>query len=391
MTDNSHKPLQSLNDIEYFRVTSIAEFSQCPRRWLAKLLGEGKQTESPYSTMGTAVHLAIEQYLQCEFDFPEGWDRVARDLEAAGLIPKERLACRDYIRCLADHRARTIALEWEFTLPMLDGAPPVRGHIDAIFAEPDAMHPGRYRIVIRDHKTNRSYKSVEWWRKQTQPLLYTWAVRDTFGPEVGIDFELGYVNLGELLRWTPTEAEVATARTTFTEMWQAFQVYQRTSQWPEIINDNCGYCPLRDSCPTLSRGQKDFLGSLAKQEQDGWDLPCRYQWGASVLKSMEVKCEEMKAELISQIAVDGPQAAPGAVYDIRRGSRRVADPSGVRRVVETWPGMIERAGMVESDLFSVKLAGLDKLMDCHPEYEAALAEAVSTVEAEAPTLVTRKG
>ena len=67
-TDNSHKPLQSLNDIEYFRVTSIAEFAQCPRRWLAKQLGEGKQTESPYSTMGTSVHLAIEKYLKGEYD-----------------------------------------------------------------------------------------------------------------------------------------------------------------------------------------------------------------------------------------------------------------------------------------------------------------------------------
>jgi hypothetical protein len=332
VTDNSHRFLASLDALDRFRVTQVASFADCPRRWKANMLGEGEQKESPYAAIGTAVHLVVEQYLRGDIDFPESWHEVALRLEAAGVSPKERLSTRDYCLSLADRRGAVLALELEVQADLHIDAPPVVGHIDCLFLE---EVEGQLAVIIRDHKTNRQLKPVEWWSQQTQPRLYALMVREYLRGNraipwsVPIYFELGYVNLGVTHRWLTSEDNDREVRDLFRQMWDEFCVYERTGEWPERVNEWCGYCPLKKTCEALPKSQTAFLGKLARRKEEGESVAKRYEFAKNCVAAMQTTADELKGELLALVTEHGDVQEGDTLYTARKGTRREVDASAL--------------------------------------------------------------
>ena len=377
-TDNSFKHLISLDDLTSLRVTQIAQFAACPRRWRANVLGEGEQSESPYARIGTAVHLVIERYLRGEFNL-DSWLEQALYLEQEGVGPKEREHTRRYCAAMEPIRRNVVALEQEMVLEVRQDGPTVKGHIDAIFIECDAN--GKHHLIIRDHKTNRSHRGSMWWREQIQPRLYAAMLSLEF--KMPIHFEIGYVNLGEVVRWTPTQAEMNDALQHSLDVWDDIKTYKRMNFWPEFINDECSYCPLRNSCATLKESQRDFLGKLGKKRQEE-SVPEQYLWATAILKTIQTKVDELKAEMIEQ-AKDAPVKAGDNLFIAKRATRREVDWSDVIEFFTD--GVLDDEGM--NRLFSVRLGVLDELAaECGASEEVM--GRVRTVESEAYSLSTKK-
>jgi hypothetical protein len=385
-TDNSHRFLESLDVIDRFRVTQVASFAECPARWRANMLGLGEQKESPYAQMGTAVHLAIERYLRGDVDFPEGWQDVAQMLEAAGVSPKERLQTRDYCLSLADRRGAVLALETEVSLRPGD-AVPILGHIDALFLE--EVLDG-HAVVIRDHKTNRSLKPVEWWAQQVQPRLYAAMVRQMMGErdmDPPIYFELGYVNLGVTHRWLTDPAGDGEVMALYYAMLDEFAVYRRTGEWPERVNEHCAYCPLKKTCEALPKSQEQFLGKLARRAEAGQSVAARYEFARHTLAAMQSVTDELRGELLALVTEHGSLQEGDTLYTTRKSTRREVAPSALLEEVYTLGSFTPEE--IDS-LLTVKVGELDRLIKRYPEIDALLMPLVRTVESEEVTLSAKK-
>jgi hypothetical protein len=383
VTDNSHRFLESLDQIDRFRVTQVASFAECPARWRANMLGLGEQKESPYAQMGTAVHLAIEQYLRGDVDFPEGWQDVAQMLEAAGVSPKERLQTRDYCLALADRRGSVLALETEVTLDLWK--PGLVGHVDAMFLE---EVDGELTVSIRDHKTNRALKPLEWWAEQIQPRLYSAMIRlmlERRGLDVSVYFELGYVNLGVTHRWRTDLADDEKVFDAYDEMLDAFMVYKRTGCWPEVVNENCAYCPLKKTCEALPRSQEQFLGKLARRAEAGQSVAARYEFARHTLAAMQSITDELRGDLLALVTEHGSLQEGDTLYTPRKATRREADASDVYYRLES---ELEPADL--DALFTVRMGELDRLLKVNEDWQPLLGDAVRIVESEEVTLSAKK-
>jgi hypothetical protein len=385
VTDNSHRFLASLDALDRFRVTQVASFADCPRRWKANMLGEGEQKESPYAAIGTAVHLVVEQYLRGDIDFPESWHEVALRLEAAGVSPKERLSTRDYCLSLADRRGAILALEVEVELALRPYR--VVGHIDCMFME---EVDGQLQVTIRDHKTNRQLKPVEWWAEQVQPRLYAHMVRRMLSRQglcLPVYFELGYINLGVTHRWRTREEDDQQVLVHFAGVIEEFEVYRRTGEWPERVNEWCGYCPLKKTCEALPKSQTAFLGKLARRREEGESVAARYEFAKNCVAAMQTTADELKGELLALVTEHGDVQEGDTLYTARKGTRREVDASALWEEIK----MLDSFSPEELDrLFSVKLTGLDQVVKQFPELSELLVPLVRTVESDEVTLSARK-
>ena len=235
MTDNRLKTISSLDDIQKIRVTQVEGFHGCPARFKAAFLGEGNNNKSKAAEIGTALHLVIERYLCDQFELytPE-WEEYLVWLHKKGVPTKERQALLTYLQSLESMRQHVIAVEWEFPLSLVSGAPDIVGHIDATFCNEQGG------ITIRDHKSNRQFEGVSEWKKKFQPILYAIGVSEHY-PGHAITFEIGYIILGEVVSWNISVEELAIYKQHLTrryaEMWEEILVYRRTGEWPERPND----------------------------------------------------------------------------------------------------------------------------------------------------------
>ncbi len=243
-TNNSQQVISSLDDLKVIRVTSLAQFLDCPRRWQAQITGQEPWRDSKWAQIGTAVHLMVEAYLRGEFELfeksAEAW--WARMFEA-GVPDKERRALLKYLQSLSGRRCQVIALEHEFTLSVVEGAWPLRGHIDALFLD-------EFGVLIWDHKTNRRPETANNWSRRVQQRAYAWAVRRLLPEQKEINWCIGYVNLGEIVMWKTSHLEDLWFEHQFREAWEQFQQFRNADHWPEQLNDNCGYCPFQGQCAT---------------------------------------------------------------------------------------------------------------------------------------------
>lgn len=393
VADNSIKTLNSIEDLKTVRVTQVANFSKCPARWRGELLGLGTPSTSKYAAIGTALHAVIERYLRGDVElFTKEWEDQMLWLDSAGVSPKERLALLSYIqRHLAPIRNRCIAIEDEFRLPLVEGAPDIVGHRDCLFEDAET-------IVIRDHKSNRQFEGVDHWRSQFQPLLYALGTAVQY-PKKTIVFEIGYIILGEVVRWeiTPEEmkayADYLTAR--YAEMWEEVRIYKRTGHWPERINEGCYHCPMREQCPTLQWAHKDFLWSF--ERRDDLELGQKFEWVKDVQSSINAKVEELKQQLIEEIkSNDGQGLYVGdKLYSLKKSRRRSVEfPSLYQRlwnVTQTLPQeqqseMWQRVSEKLGTMVSVKLGELDDFLLSYPQYRLAIEEIVETVESDSLSL-----
>jgi CRISPR/Cas system-associated exonuclease Cas4 (RecB family) len=261
MADNSLRILQSLDDLKSIRVTSLDTFRTCPSKWRASILGYGEEVKSKAAETGTLLHQIIEDYLFRKFKlYTNECQDIQIMLENAGVPAKERLALISYLQSITPYRERIKAVEYEFKLQFVENAPPVVGHIDLLLDDDDGG------ITIIDHKSNRTYQEVNYWKKQLQLQFYAGAVHCIWPNAPHIRCQIGYILLNETVNWEFTQDEIRNylhyLSTIYHEFIEEFRVYSRTSEFPERVNSHCKYCSVKRDCRTLQYQHLEFLNSF---------------------------------------------------------------------------------------------------------------------------------
>ena len=380
ITDNSLRIVSSLDDITHIRTTQIKNFLECPARWKADILGEGKNNTSKAAETGTLIHRIIEDYLLCKFElFTTEWDAIQLELEATKVPAKERTALLHLLQSLTEQRQHLLYVETETTLKLLSDFFPITSHIDSIFSRPEGG------VVIRDWKTNRQYQGLDYWQNQIQPLLYSLAVSTFINPDGPIFFEIVYVNLETTVTWEVTKEHIDRYRDYLTQQYSfmrdEFNVYKRTGEWPERINEHCGFCCRRDNCQTLKNSHNEFLSSLMNTDEEG--LAQRFLHTRNVYNAVDKQLAELKERLIEEVQnSNGLLEDAGHIFKTRRNKKRevsfiplwnklheVVDPSDIGLLME-W---LDKAT-------TVKVTEVDALLAEYPDFTEDITPLIETKE-----------
>lgn len=307
--DNSQQSIASLDEINALRVSSVSNFLACPAKWRYIMLNGSEKATSAAMRIGTAVHWVIERYLtrQIELNSDE-WHQELLNLEKIGVREHERHALYRYLLRLEPRRKDVVAIEHEFRISLIDGAPDIIGHIDAIFADEDGG------ITILDHKTNRFYESVSAWKTKLQPLFYILGMSRVY-PNAPIRFQVGYVNLGEVLSWESSPRDIKNyeqyLKMKYATMWQELQVYRRTGEWPERIHDGCGLCPLKQDCVMVRALLSDAKWALTGSTRAKETLGERYLALKGAQGVLSALGEELREQVIETISESGEPIVVG--------------------------------------------------------------------------------
>lgn len=392
---NSQPFLESLDHLERIRVTGVKDFHACPRMWKARQLGEGVQKESPYAKRGTAVHYVIEHYLRCErivrpspealFDVEVSFDEFLR---AEGVPDDEIENVFRYRETLTSLRPHLLEVEKQVTFGGRAHWRPLSGHVDAIFRYNDEGD-----VLILDHKTNRSFRGSDWWKQQPQPRLYAWLVRHLIPTARDVYFAIGYVNLDRRVVWRTDPADDQWCYERYTALLDEVRVYMRTGEWPERLNSDCKYCPLKATCGALHRAGRE-LGPWF----GGLPMLAQYREAADIRQAFDGLIEDLKEQLIERLG-DSRELIEG-------GYRATLLPNQRRSVsfANAWDAVAPTFGLASSptlknevealeDIFTARVGGLDKFFAKNPEAAdrvSRLMGRIVTIKELAPTLLVEE-
>jgi len=357
------------------RTTAMQSFQECPKRWSVEHVNDDgdidteDQEGNEYSIRGTAVHDVINHVIFRRLDVSdEGlWDLCENKLKVAKVPPKERQNCRDYcgeiLQRLNDPNWKLLQHETKFFMEICPGAPPVKGTPDIVWYD---CANGCY--VITDHKTNRKFEDADVWRHRLQQKTYVWAIRRSLLDTVKhpwllknervIDFEIGYVNLGTTVRWRTSIRDDIELVRTYQNLWSDLQVYHRTGEWPERINDYCGFCPCLETCKTAQELVAD-VSSLFEETPAMSDLK-RLQQLQQTMKLAEATEKRLKERVMVR-ARDGAYEEDGLQAEIKTTSRRAAEAWPVLMLLEEWNNEEWPKASLINSIFTVKVGELDKI------------------------------
>lgn len=352
--------------LEYFRVSSMKVFEQCPHTWASRWLGHAEEGDSQAALIGTAVHTVAEEVIRAAFLGEADDDAVGRAMQVVPV--EEHQACIEYMSSLPSPADwNLLALEDEFTIGMWSGMPPIRGHIDAVFERAD----GSGDVLVVDHKTNRRYDGVDYWSNQLQMLLYAWAVRQKW-PGRRVRFRIGYVNVGTNVEWDTSPDDDGPLADRMRGIWERMQVYASSGQWPQAINSDCSWCPVKNICSTYNEAVVDFKTSFLTKVQT--TTADKLQFCKDVQKLAKAKEEELEGQLKKEVQEAGGRLEQGGkVWTVEPGQKRRTASFG-----KVWPTLISLAqypgfeslwqtvGELSDDLMTVKVGGLDALLKKHP-------------------------
>lgn len=374
----------SIRDLEYLRVTALRTFEECPHTWASRWLGGVEGDKSEAASIGTAVHAICEDLLM---SLHQPGHEPADTTEHWRIVPEhEQGNVHEYLESLAGlPLARALAVEERFYTHMRDDAPPISGQWDFV-AE---THGGALLIV--DHKTNRTAHSKDWWAAQLQPLMYAWAARQEWPEYKEVVFRIGYPNLGSSVQWVTDPADDDRLRNRFNSIWTRMLEYEASRNWPQTINDNCTWCPVKSQCAEHNRVVNAFRDSFT--EKVGRKHPAEQ---LKFVKQVEKIVTHLRAELEEAVAAmvvasGGTLEAAGHVWTLEKTATRKA------QFADAWAALNRLADSIEpiereritaaiDDVFSVKVGGLDRLAKMFPGFGETVAEIAPRVEAASPTL-----
>lgn len=169
-----------------------------------------------------------------------------------------------------------VAIEPEFTLPLVDGARPIGGYIDAIYRD-----PADGRLFIVDHKTAKNFDR---WRSgdghRTQAAMYAVAlVLSPDFPDITELPEMVYMvtrtsrstrkdfERARIVRVQPDIEDVALlgARIRQAENLVATGAYKKKTDWPLC---SATWCPFYQGCEVTGELAPGLQGGLLPQQSD---------------------------------------------------------------------------------------------------------------------------
>lgn len=265
-----------------FRLDEQEQERGCPRLYRAKYVERRvEQEHSDALAYGTLIHSilhlmeeeavgpeeALERLFPASMD-PSFWTEALTDLTAymdRGASPTDRMA--------------TVATETELTALLYEdeefGPIYIRGIIDWLGI--DTEQPGVMHVV--DYKTNRQPPRVEDVQGDVQLKCYDFLVRQNW-PRWGLGSRPQVVVHLDAIKWRDVEVRYPEAEI---EAWQSWATaiarrILRDEDGEAILNPYCGWCPVRNDCPSWLGMPDTAKALLEKRPADDASLKERYAW-----------------------------------------------------------------------------------------------------------------
>jgi putative RecB family exonuclease len=242
-----------------------ADFMQCPLLYRFRVVDRLPEAPSPAMARGTVVHAVLERLfdLPATARTPEAargllepqWERVrAEEPELAALFAGDGDGLAAWLTGAQELIRRWFELEDPTRLEpaerelyvetTLDGGLVLRGYVDRLDVAPD----GRMRVV--DYKTGRAPREAFENKALFQMKFYAlvlWRLRGV----VPALLQLVYLGSGEVLRYTPEEADLLATERKVKALWEAIERAASTGDWRSSPSRLCDWCSHRALCPSF--------------------------------------------------------------------------------------------------------------------------------------------
>jgi putative RecB family exonuclease len=243
------------------------DFMTCPLLYRFRVIDRIPERPSPAAVRGTLVHAVLERL----YDIPAAgrtpaaalellgpeWDRLlAEEPELATLfdgaddeaaraewLAEARTMVERYF-ALEDPRRLEPASRELYVETVLDSGLQLRGYIDRL----DVAPTGEVRVV--DYKTGRAPSADFEARALFQMKFYAlvlWRLRGTV-PRL---LQLMYLGNGEVLRYSPDEADLRATERKVDALWQAIRRAMDSGEWRPRKSRLCDWCDHQQRCPSF--------------------------------------------------------------------------------------------------------------------------------------------
>ncbi|HTU09087.1 MAG TPA: PD-(D/E)XK nuclease family protein [Trebonia sp.] len=234
----------------------------CPLLYRFRVIDRLPEPPTTATARGTLVHAVLERL----FDHPAAgrtpsaardllapeWERLAAadpglaelfsdDSERDRFVAEASAALDGYFTLEDPRRLEPAQREW-YVEAELDSGLRLRGYIDRV----DMTRAGDIRIV--DYKTGRvpreAFEASALFQMKFYALVI-WKLRGVI-PRL---LQLMYLSDGEVLRYSPDEADLRATQRKVEALWQAIERARQTGDWRPRPSRLCDWCRHKDLCP----------------------------------------------------------------------------------------------------------------------------------------------
>jgi putative RecB family exonuclease len=248
------------------------DFMTCPLLYRFRTVDRLPEPSSPDAVRGTVVHKVLEEL----FDLPAGhrtpdraaqllqpaWESVLEaDPEVAEMFGAEGpeigswlASCRKSLEqyfALEDPTRLEPAARELYVETVLDSRLLLRGFVDRV----DVAPTGEVRIV--DYKTGKAPHPAFETKALFQMKFYALVLWRTRGVVPAV-LQLIYLGSGEVLRYSPDEADLRATERKVQALWNAISQAQRTGDWRPRRSALCGWCAHQALCPEFGGTPPDL-------------------------------------------------------------------------------------------------------------------------------------
>jgi putative RecB family exonuclease len=239
-----------------------SDFMTCPLLYRFRVIDRLPEPPTPATARGTLVHAVLERL----FDHPAAgrtpsaardmlvpeWERLASadaglaelfsdDSERDRFVAEASAALDGYFTLEDPRRLEPAEREW-YVEAELDSGLRLRGYIDRV----DMTRAGDIRIV--DYKTGRvpreAFEASALFQMKFYALVI-WKLRGVI-PRL---LQLMYLSDGEVLRYSPDEADLRATQRKVEALWQAIERARLTGDWRPRPSRLCDWCRHKELCP----------------------------------------------------------------------------------------------------------------------------------------------
>ncbi len=265
-------PIDGVDVVGALSPSRAADFMACPLLFRFRTIDKLPEPPSPDAVRGTLIHSVLEDL----FDLPPerrtdeqarsmlvpAWERLveAEPMLADMLSPEATsfdswlVSCREVLDryfTLEDPTRLEPAEREVYIEVVLPSKLLLRGFVDRI----DLAPGGLLRVV--DYKTGRAPGALFEAKALFQMKFYAlilWRVRGVM-PTV---LQLIYLGSGELLRYSPDEADLIATERKVNAIFQAIRRAQETGDWRPNPSRLCDWCSHQQLCPAFGGTPPDL-------------------------------------------------------------------------------------------------------------------------------------
>ncbi|MBO0805382.1 MAG: PD-(D/E)XK nuclease family protein [Nocardiopsaceae bacterium] len=238
------------------------DFMTCPLLYRFRVIDKIPEPPTPATARGTLVHAVLERLFDRpapertpsaahELVAPE-WDKLAAaNPDLAGLFDDEKeretwlkevgVSVDGYFTLEDPRRLEPAEREW-YVETELESGLRLRGYVDRL----DIAPTGEIRVV--DYKTGKVPREAYEGSALFQMKFYALVIWKLRG-EIPRLLQLMYISDGEVLRYSPDEADLRATERKLDALWKAIERARETGDWRPRPSKLCGWCRHQALCP----------------------------------------------------------------------------------------------------------------------------------------------